>query len=294
MIVAVLACDAAITISKFVVGFITGSSSMLSEAAHTLVDSSIGLLLLYGERRAALPADDAHPFGYGREIYFWSFVVSLLMFSGGAIVTFYSGVLAALHPEPLGDLRAGYLVLAIAGVFEAGSLWVAWRRFDVERHGAPILESIVASKDAPTFVVLLQSAAGVLGILIAFTGSFAAANLGLARADGLASCAIGVLLAATAFVLARESKKLLLGEPARKEVADSILDLARRQRDVLGVDDIHTVQMAPDQIIVTLEVDFRDSLRTPQIESAIADIENRVRAAVPEVTEIFVHPTPSN
>ena len=128
MIWAVLACDAAIMVSKFVVGYAAGSSSLLSEAAHTTVDVSIGLLLLHGERRAALPRDESHPFGHGREIYFWSFVVSLLMFSGGAVVAVYTGVLAILNPEPLGDLRAAYLVLAISGLFEAGSLWIAWRR----------------------------------------------------------------------------------------------------------------------------------------------------------------------
>lgn len=293
MIWAVLACDLAIMVSKFVVGYAAGSSSLLSEAAHTTVDVSIGLLLLHGERRAGLPPDEGHPFGHGREIYFWSFVVSLLMFSGGAVVAVYTGVLAILHPEPLGDLRAAYLVLAISGLFEAGSLWIAWRRFDPERQGKSLLATVVASKDAPTFVVLLQSAAGVIGVGLAFLGAFATSRGGFAQADGLASCAIGALLAATAYVLAIESKNLLLGEPARQEIADCILELAESHQEVEGVDDIHTVQLAPDQIVVTLEIGFSDHLRTPQIEGAVADIERRVRAAVPEVREVFIHPAPA-
>lgn len=287
----VIACDLAITASKLFGGLMSGSSALLSEAAHTSVDISIGLLLLYGEHRANLPADENNPLGHGREIYFWSFVVSLLMFSGGAVGTFLLGVWRILQPEQLSDVWIAYVVLLVAGLFDATSLYYGWRRFSAERGEQSLAAAVVASKDAPTFVVLLQDTAGVLGVLIAAAGTFASARFGWAKADGVASCAIGLLLAATAFVLARESKRLLLGEAADPKIAATIRSVAERQQGGLGVDEVATLQVAPDQIVVMMELSFGGDLRQPQVEAALKDIERKVKKAVPQVTEIFVHPS---
>lgn len=287
----VIACDLAITASKLFGGLMSGSSALLSEAAHTSVDISIGLLLLYGEHRASVPADENHPLGHGREIYFWSFVVSLLMFSGGAVGTILLGVWRILQPEQLSDVWVAYVVLLAAGLFDATSLYYGWRRFNVERGEQSLAAAVVASKDAPTFVVLLQDTAGVLGVLIAAAGTFASAHFGWAKADGVASCAIGLLLAATALVLARESKRLLLGEPADPKIAATIRRVAERQQGGLGVDEVATLQVAPDQIVVMMELNFGGDLRPPQVEAVLKDIERKVKKAVPQVTEIFVHPT---
>lgn len=286
----VIGCDVAITVSKFAGAFFSGSSALMSEAAHTFVDVSIGFLLLYGEHRAKRPADAEHPFGHGREIYFWSFLVSLLMFSGGAVVAIYTGVRSIMAPAPLEDVWLAYAVLAVSGLFDSTSLLVARRRFAAEWRGRSLAAAVVASKDAPTFVVLLQDSAGVLGVFIAFAGTFLASRFGWLRADGAASCAIGVLLAATAFVLARESKQLLLGESAQPRVSRSILELARRERGVLEVHELHTIQLAPSQIVATLEVRFEQGLRTADIEAAVAGVEQRIRAAVPEIVGVFIHP----
>jgi cation diffusion facilitator family transporter len=270
----------------------TGSSAMSSEALHSLVDSGNEILLLYGQSRAARPPDAAHPLGHGRELYFWSFVVALLIFALGSGISIYQGVSQVHHPKPIQDPLVSYLVLALACVFEGAAWLVAFRQFrrTEARGGRGLYEAFRRSKDPPTFMVLFEDTAALLGILIAGLGTYAASALHRPVFDGIASILIGVVLGAVAILLARESKSLLIGEAASHELANDIVALAAQDRSVLRVNGLLSAQLAPDQILIALSLEFADDLRVPQIEQSVIDIERRVRAAHHEVLALFVKP----
>ena len=268
----------------------TGSSAMLSEAIHSLVDTVNEVLLLYGIRRSAQRPDVMHPLGYGREVYFWSFIVALMIFALGAAVSVYQGVVHVLRPEPIADPVVSYVVLALAFLFEGGSWVVSFRQFSASKRALGYYEAFRRSKDPPSFMVLFEDSAALIGILIAALGTFAATHLGRPQADGVASILIGVVLAVVSILLARESKSLLIGERANKELSDSILRIAAGERGVARPNGVLTVQLAPDQILAALSLDFVDALTTPDIEAVVVAIEQKVRAAHPEVVALFVKP----
>jgi cation diffusion facilitator family transporter len=292
VVIAALVGNTLVAITKFIAAWWTGSSAMLSEAIHSLVDTSNQILLLYGLRRAERPPDASHPLGYGREIYFWSFIVALLMFTIGAGVTFYEGVQHILNPHEIVDARVNYIVLACAAVFEGASWAVALREFSKSKGERGYYEATRQSKDPPTFIVLFEDTAALIGLLIAFLGTWAADRFSVPVLDGVASIGIGILLAGTAWVLARESMGLLIGEPANPRTRDAILAIAQTFDGIDRVQIIFTVHLAPDQVVVALRLEFRDDLRSPDIEKLTAELERRIHDAHPDVMAIFVKPQP--
>jgi cation diffusion facilitator family transporter len=268
----------------------TGSASMASEAIHSIVDTSNEILLLYGIRRARRKADLDHPLGYGREIYFWSFVVSLLIFALGAGFSIYEGVARVLQPVPIRSPVVSYVVLALVFLFEGASWLYSLRQFREEKGELGLFEAITLSKDPPSFMTLFEDSVALLGVLIAAAATYAAVALGHPEFDGVGSIAIGLILAGTSLFLARESKSLLIGEPAYPAVRDSILALANAQPSCLKANGLITVQVGPSQVVAMLSLEFSDELRAPQIEEVVVSLEAKVRAENPEIIALFVKP----
>ncbi len=289
-VLAALIGNVLIAVTKFVAATITGSSSMLTEAIHSLVDTGNQVLMLYGEHRSRRPADALHPFGYGRELYFWSFVVALLLFSGGAGVSIYEGVMHYLSPEPIRTPIANYIVLGMSAVFEGASWLVANRALRKDGGGVSGFRLLRQSKDPSIFVVIAEDSAALIGIAIATIAISLALLTGNPAWDALGSIAIGLLLAVVAVVLANQTKGLLIGEPADSELIEAIGEAARSEPGLCVVTSIRTTHLAPDQIVAIVGADFDDRLTTPRIEAHIRAIERRVRARHPQVTGIFVRP----
>jgi cation diffusion facilitator family transporter len=268
----------------------TGSSAMLSEAIHSFVDISNQVLLLYGMRRAKLQADPDHPIGYGRELYFWSFIIALLVFALGAVASIYHGILHVKNPEPIRDALVNEVVLGLAFIFEGASWSVALKHFKAIKGTQGYYAAFRSSKDPPAFVGLFEDSAALIGILIAAAGTFAAGWLDMPVLDGVASIIIGLVLTATAALLARESKSLLIGERADRVLSDALLRIAEAASPNAKANGVLTVQLAPDQILAALSMEFPDALRVPEVEAAVAEIELQVRAAHPEVVTLFIKP----
>jgi cation diffusion facilitator family transporter len=287
---AALAGNLLVAITKFAAALWTGSAAMLSEGFHSLIDCTNEVLLLYGEHRADAPPDEAHPFGHGRELYFWSFVVAVLIFGLGAGVSIFQGVTRVLDPQPIRDEMVSYIVLGAAALFEGASWIVALLAFRKTqgRHG--VLEAARRSKDPTVFMVLFEDSAALIGLAIAFLGTFGASHLGIAELDGAASIGIGLVLAAVAAFLARESKGLLIGESASVATNRSICDIVREQPQVLHVIDLYTVHLGPDQVLAALTVDFVDEISAGEVEATVQRLEDAVRARHPEVVALFVKP----
>ena len=279
-----------VALTKFVAAWWTGSSAMLSEAIHSLVDTGNQLLLLYGLRQAARPPDASHPLGYGRELYFWSFIVALLLFTLGAGVALYEGVQHMLHPTEIVSAHVNYIVIGCAMVFEGASWYVALREFRRAKGDAGYIEAVIRSKDPPTFIVLFEDSAALIGLALAALGTFASDYFGRPELDGAASIGIALVLGVTALTLARESKGLLIGEPASPRLRDAILTTAREIDGIVSAHIAFTVHMAPDQVIAALSLEFEDDLETPDIEEAIDALERAIHQRHPDVIAIFVKP----
>ena len=293
VIYAALAGNLMIALTKFAAAWWTGSSAMLSEGVHSVVDTTNQLLLLYGIHRATKPPDDDHPLGYGRELYFWSFIVALLIFSLGAGVSLYEGITHIQAPVEINDPHVNYVVLGISFLFEGMTFFVALKEFNKLRGRLGYIEAVQESKDPPSFLVLFEDSAALIGIVIAFAGTAAAQAFAMPVLDGVASIGIAAVLATTAAFLARESKGLLIGEGARGRTLRSIREIATAQQGVERVNDLVTVHLAPQQVVAALSLEFKDELTTPQIESAVAAIERRICQQNPEVYSIFIKPQSS-
>lgn len=279
-----------IAVTKFVAAAITGSSAMLSEGVHSLVDTGNELLLLYGLRRAAKAPDAAHPLGYGRELYFWSFIVALLVFSLGAGVSFYEGVVHLQRPQRVENAFVTYIVLGLAMVFEGISWWIALRAFRQTKGNLGWFAAVRRSKDPTTFTVLLEDSAALLGLMIAFVGILLAQVLDIPEIDGIASLGIGLVLALTAAVLARETKGLLIGEQASSGLEEAVLRLAAALPTVHRANGVITVHLAPDQVAVMLSAEFHDRSTAPEIEAAVVQLERDLKTHFPQITALFVKP----
>lgn len=290
IIYAALAGNLMVALTKLWAAIWTGSSAMLSECIHSTVDMGNELLLLYGLRRADLRPDRDHPFGYGRELYFWSFVVAVLIFTLGAGMSIYEGVNHILHPEPIENVGVNYLVLLASALFEGASWMLTMRKFKGRKSYAQLPEEVRRSKDPPTFIVLLEDTAAMLGLAVAFVGIWLSQHFNEPRLDGAASVVIGCILAVTAWVLARETKALLIGERAHQHISDSILRQAAGVEGIAGAHGVLTVQLAPNQILAALSVEFEDALQTPQIEALVIEMEQRIRRVHPEVVVLFIKP----
>jgi len=294
VIYAALAGNLLVALTKFVAAWITSSSAMLSEGVHSLVDTGNQFLLLYGLRRAARPPDEAYPLGYGRELYFWSFIVALLVFALGAGVSIYEGILHIRHPVEISNPLVNYGVLGLAVLFEGGSWWVALKDFRRVKGKRGWFQAIRESKDPTTFTVLFEDSAALMGLAIALVGTAASQWLDAPVLDGAASIAIGFVLAITAVLLARETKGLLLGEAARPELRRGIERVAMAHPGVDRAITQFTVHMAPDQVVGIVNVDFADRISSQELETAAAVIEHRIRETYPEMVAVFVRPRAGN
>jgi cation diffusion facilitator family transporter len=290
VVYAAFAGNLLVALTKFAAAAWTGSSAMLSEAIHSLVDSTNQLLMLYGIHRAATPPDARHPLGYGRELYFWSFVISLLMFALGACVTFYEGLTHIANPHPIVDANINYIVLACSAVFEGATWFIALKEFRKTKGGVGYLEAILRSKDPPSFMVLFEDTAALLGLAIAFLGTLAAQLLDIPRLDGAASIGISMVLGIAAMIVARENKELLIGEPASPHVCKTITEIAKNIPGIERAAVAFTVHLAPDQIVAAISLEFADDLTTPDIEKAVRKLERTVREKLPEVVSVLIKP----
>lgn len=288
VIYAALAGNGLIAIIKFVAAGITGSSAMLSEAVHSVVDTGNQGLLLYGIKRSRRPADAKHPFGYGTEIYFWSFVVAILIFGLGAGVSIYEGVQKLLHPHPITSPYINYAVLVLAMAFETAAWWVAYTEFGKIRGNFGLFEAVRHSKDPTVFTVLFEDTAAMLGLVVAGIGIFCADVFGVAWADGAASLMIGLILAGTAALLAYETKGLLIGEAAGKELVEGVMLIVGHIGSVRNVNELRTLHMAPNDVLLALSLDFRDDLSAGRVEETITRLEQDIKTRFPEVKRLYI------
>jgi cation diffusion facilitator family transporter len=289
VLIIALGANVGIAVAKFMAAALTGSSAMLTEGVHSLVDSTNQLLLMYGQKRAAKPADAIHPAGYGRELYFWSFVVALLVFALGAGVSIYEGVIHVMEPEPAVSPLIAYVVLFVAFALEGGSTYAAFREFDASRNGRSWWQALVGAKDTTNVIVLLENGAAMAGIVIAAVGLGISQMTGDPRFDGIASILIGLLLGAVAIFLAREAKGLLIGEAADPHLIEGVRRHATRA-GVMGVGEIMTIHNAPDQIVAAVNVDFDNRLNAGEVEQIVDAIERDLQAEFPTIMRIYIRP----
>jgi len=290
VVYAALLGNVLIAITKFGAALFTGSSAMLSEAVHSTVDTSNELLLLYGMHRARKPPDAEHPFGYGRELYFWSFIVALMVFGLGAGVSLYEGINHILVPTPMENPIVNYVVLGLSFLFEFGSWCVALKEFRTEKGKLGYVEAVGVSKDPTTFTVLFEDSAALIGLIIAFVGIATAQAFDMSILDGVASIGIALILALAGALLARRTKELLVGEAAYPELRRSVLEIASRHPGIAKANGVLTGQLSPDHVVAALSVEFEDTLTAPQIEDCIKSLEEEIRTRHPEVSTIFVKP----
>ena len=292
VIIAALIGNSAISITKFFAAFTTGSSAMMSEGIHSLVDSGNQILLLYGMKQAKKPADEAFPFGHGKEIYFWSFVVAILIFAVGSGVSIYEGIHHVFHPVEIKNPMVNYIVLSLALVFEGGAWFFAFKEFGKVKGQRGYIEAVKRGKDPSMFVVLFEDSAAMLGLLIALLGIWLTQVTGIAIFDGIASIMIGLILGGTAIWLAVETKGLLIGEGANRNVIASIRKVAESFDDVEKVNELLTMHMGPEFILVNISIRFRRGQLTRDIEAVIQEIDSAIKAEHEMVKRVFVEAEP--
>lgn len=288
VIFAALTGNALIALTKFIASYLTGSAAMLAEGIHSVVDTGNQILLLVGLKRAARPPDEVHPFGYGKEIYFWSFVVAILLFSLGAGISIYEGVYHVLHPRPISHIYANYVVLGLAMIFEGGAWWLGFREFNRRRGGYGILEAVRHGKDPNLFVVLFEDSAAILGLLSAGIGLLLWQLTGNPLFDGAASIVIGIILGLTAIWLAAETKGLLIGEPAHPNVVQGIRSIVTASPVVRQINEVATLHMGPEFILVTISVRFDPDATAERVQNEVAILNRRIKGQFPEIKRVFI------
>ncbi|GJE57983.1 cation diffusion facilitator family transporter [Methylobacterium trifolii] len=288
----------AIAAAKFVGAFLTGSTAMLAEGTHSLVDTANQILLLVGLKRARKPADAKHPFGYGREVYFYAFIVALMIFLGGGIFAIYEGVHKIQHPEPVSDatvlgyhlsgfwVNVGILGFSIAA--EGYSCLVAIRSFWAEKGDRPPITAIRRSKDPALFTILVEDVAALIGLVIALAGVVLAHVLDMPVLDGWSSVGIGVVLVGMALFLMVETHGLLIGEAADPEVVAAIHELVRAEPGVRHVNEVLTQHLGPSDILVNLSLDMADDLSAADVEGVVARLDRELKVRNRDVTRVFV------
>lgn len=285
---AAIAGNFAIAVTKFVAAFFTGSSAMLAEGVHSLVDTGNGGLILFGLKKSRKPADEVHPFGHGKELYFWTLVVAVLIFGIGGGISMYEGVRHLRHPAPVEDVGWAYAVLGFAMVFEAWAWSVAYREFSKERGDAPLFQAVRASKDPTNFTVLFEDTAAMLGLVVAFIGIMLGQLTGNVYFDGAASVIIGVILMVVAIFLAYESKGLLVGEGADPATVRQICSIAEADAAVREVVRVQTVHFGPRNILLAADVRFRKGLPARDVTAAVSRLDEAIRGEIPAVKHIFI------
>ncbi|MDR3697505.1 cation diffusion facilitator family transporter [Mucilaginibacter sp.] len=285
-----LAADLLIALSKFIAAAFTGSAAMMAEGIHSIIDAMSQLILIWGVKISKKLPDKERPFGYGRELYFWSFIVSLIIFIVGGCVSFYEGYDRYLHPVSEGSAAWNYGVLAIAFLFTCISLYNVLKVFNVERGKRSFWRTIKDSKDPSTFISLLGDAGDVAGLVIAFAGIFIGRYFHNPHIDGVASMAIGIMLIVISFILVKESKSLLMGETTSRKTLRRIVALTESDRSVVKVKKHFSMYLAPEEVILQLNTVFKDDLTTHQITDAIERITKTIKKEFPRIKQIFIEP----
>lgn len=286
-IYAAIAGNLAIAATKFAAAAFTGSAAMLSEAIHSIVDTGNGVLMLLGVYKSRKPPDFDHPFGHGRELYFWTLIVAILIFSIGGGMSAYEGITHMAHPTPSENPMWSYGVLGLSALFESTSWYFGWKAFNAERGQQGVLKAIHTSKDPTSFSVLLEDSAALLGLLFAFLGIFLGRQLGLPQLDGVASIVIGVLLCAVAAVLVYESKGLLIGEGLDRETLKDIRALVEADPDVEHVQHLHTIYQGAHDVLLTIELRFCSTISALDVRRAVARLKSNIQARYPDIRRIF-------
>jgi len=288
-ILAAISANLVIAGSKFVAAYFSRSASIFSEGIHSLIDTGNGALLLFGLRRSRRPPDDQHPFGHGKELFFWTLIVAMMIFAGGAVVSFYQGVSQWRHPRNLEHLKWSYAILAVSALCEGYSLIIAYREF---RRGAGAEEgiwpAIHKSKDPTTFAVLLEDSAAILGLFMAFLGILSAQLFRKPSLDGLVSLGIGLILVVTAVLLANEARGLLVGESARSETLKTIRQMVEADPAVEAAGRPLTMYLGPETVLLALDILFRRTLSANEVASAIDRIEKAVTTKFPNIRHIYL------
>ena len=288
VIYAALAGNTLIAITKFIASFMTGSSAMLSEGIHSLVDTGNQGLLLYGMKQAEKPASPEFPFGHGKEIYFWSFVVAILIFALGAGISIYGGITHIIHPAEIHSPVINYIVLFLAILFEGAAFFFALKEFKKVKGKYSYFEAVKRGKDPSMFVVLFEDGAALLGLFVALLGIWLTQVTGIAIFDGIASVVIGVILAITAIWMAVETKGLLIGESADPEIVQAIKDMVDELDAIERTNEVLTMHMGPEYILVNVSADFASFASSDDVENSIAELDKRVKARFPLVKRLFV------
>jgi cation diffusion facilitator family transporter len=286
-IIAAILGNVAIAVTKFIAAAFTGSSAMLSEGIHSLVDTGNGGLMLFGIHASQKAPDEEHPFGHGKELYFWSLIVSIAIFAVGCGMSIYEGITHLLDPHPVTNAIWNYAVLGFAVVFEGISWFFGWQVFSASKGRRGIIEAIHQSKDPSTFMVFFEDSAALLGLLIAFMGILIGQTFGSAYADGTASILIGLLLGSVSFFLAYESKGLLIGEGVDKETLKKIRTLIETDPGVAHVSRALTMYFGPHEVLLNIELKFRDELSAVGVRAAVARLQQKIRQDHPDITRIF-------
>lgn len=285
-----LAANSAIAVAKTAAAIISGSSAMLAEALHSFADTGNQVLLLLGMKRSERPADEEHPFGHGKERFFWTFVVAVSLFTLGAGFSIYHGITGLIEGHEVPDPVLALIVLVVAAVFESMALRTAWQQFEAKRGRRSVRQALREAKDPEVLTVIGEDTAALSGIAVAIAGIVLSHITGVAAFDAAASIGIGLILAAVAWFLAREMLGLLLGEAATAPVRRRIVDTTARFDAVDRVIDLRTMHVGPQELLIALDVLFRDGLDTDGIERSIDEIEQAIRDAVPDARAIFIEP----
>ena len=288
VIYAALAGNSLIAVTKFAAAAVTGSSAMFSEGIHSMVDTGNQVLLLHGMRKARKPPCKRFPFGHGKEIYFWSFAVAILIFAVGSGVSLYEGIIHTIHPEPMGNPMINYIVLGLAMLFEGAAWYFALTEFTKAKGKWGYIEAVKRGKDPTIFVVLFEDSAAMLGIVVAFLGVFLVDLTGILIFDGIASIIIGLILGGTAVWLAYETKGLLIGESANEMVIEGIREIILTYDGIDNLNEVLTMHMGPDFILVNVSIDFQDNIPARDLEDTIARMDTQIKEKFPTVKRIFV------
>ncbi|MFN6485316.1 MULTISPECIES: cation diffusion facilitator family transporter [unclassified Nostoc] len=287
-IFAAMGANLAIAITKFIAASITGSSAMISEGIHSIVDTGDQLVLLLGISRSQKPANDSHPFGYGQELYFWTFIVAILIFAIGGGMSIYEGITHLINPSPLEDPKWNYIVLSVAILLEGYSWTVALKEFLPIKGKQNFWQAIKNSKDPTVITILFEDTAAILGLFVALIGIFLGHLFNNVYFDGIASILIGIILAIVAVVLARESKGLLVGESADPQTIANIRYLSKTEPGVKEVIRVLTMQLAPKEVLLNLEIQFSHNLTGEEIALTVENLEANIRQKHPEIKQIFI------
>ena len=287
-IYAALAGNGMIALTKFFASAYTGSSAMFSEAIHSVVDTGNQIPLLYGIKRSERPADKTHPFGYGMEVYFWSFVVAILLFGLGSGVSIYEGFSKIQNPHPVTNPFVNYIVIGFAIIFETIAFSVAYRELRKTKGSQSLIKAIRTSKDPTIFTVLFEDFAALLGLMVAGFAIYLGEVLNLPILDGIASVIIGLILALTASLLAFECKGLLCGEAANDQIVAGIEDIVKGETDVLYINEILTMHLGPQDILLNISLDFKDAMSSGNVETTISELETSIKSKFPEIKRVFI------